>query len=556
MNSSNQPRMLDTLTGLRFVAAFCVFLHHARERLSIESWNLGPLGGFAVGFFFVLSGFILMHVYGHTLNAAGISRFLVARFARVWPLHIACLALFVLLFRWHNLPSSPDELLRLLAQVTLTQTWDTRIDEILGYNGVAWSISVEAFFYALFPLLCMLDDRRFLRAFAAIGAATIMAVAIAEWSVGLHPDGRAIALTVLHFAPPMRLFEFATGIATARIAARWPATSGARTTRDTAVEIVAFSLVALGFLCLGPAQWIRYVIAPDTLPVAQEFLPKGAGFTPAFAFLILWMARSHGMVAKLLSLRPLVFLGEISLAFYMVHAMILMLFQDSGVGIGAAWPLGFVLALAASLAAASLLHLAIENPARELILAAWDGKLAGRWRKAVLEPVAGWRRAPALASVATLLICAWIAQSTVAEERAAHAAERIGAAPTELRDVVFADEAVIVAAHGEIEGECFNLAIVYDPLPQHTRSLFVHVTAGKGKILRQLMLRDVEFVAPDGQVLRLATADVPLAELDGASSVGIGFWSQGLGASKANRGPLTMGGHRLEVFAVPGRAGS
>ena len=268
------------------------------------------------------------------------------------------------------------------------------------------------------------------------------------------------------------------------------------------------------------------------------------------------MARSRGMVAKLLSLRPLVYLGEISFAFYMVHAMILMLFQDSGLGIGAAWPLGFALALAASLAAASLLHLAIENPARELILAAWDGKLAGRWRKAVLEPVAGWRRGPALTSVATLLLCPWIAQSTVAEERAAYAAERMDAAPAELRDIVFSDEAVIVAAHGRIEGERFSLAIVYEPLPQHRRGLFVHVTAGKGKILRQLTLRDVEFVAPDGRVLRLATAEAPVAQLEGANSVGIGFWSQGRGASKANRGPLTMGGHRLEVFAVPGRAGS
>ena len=86
--------MLDALTVLRFFAAFCVFLHHAKDRLSIESWNLGPLGGFAMGFFSVLSGSILMHFYGGSLSAAGMSRFFVARFARIWPVHAIILMLF------------------------------------------------------------------------------------------------------------------------------------------------------------------------------------------------------------------------------------------------------------------------------------------------------------------------------------------------------------------------------------------------------------------------------------------------------------------------------
>ena len=551
MNTSTQPRMLDALTGLRFVAAFCVFLHHAKARLSIEWWNLGPLGGFSVGFFFVLSGFILMHVYGKTLKTADIPRFFAARFARIWPVHAVCLLLFLLLFRWNSPPTSPDELVRMISQVCLTQTWGTKTEEILGFNGVAWSISVEAFFYALFPFLCLMRDRSFSHAYAAIAVSTVLSVVVAEWSVGLHPEGRATALSVLQFTPPMRLLEFATGIATARVAARWTSFSAAQPARDSLVEVAALGLVAMGFLVFGPAQWIRHAIAPHSLPLAQQYLPKGAGFAPAFALLILWMARSRGAVAWLLSRRPMIYLGEISFSFYMVHAMVLMLVARSGVGTAAQWPLGFTLALAGSLAAASVLHTLVEVPMREIILAVWDGKFANRWRTLMLAPFAGVRRGSVVASIATLALCPWVLREAAAAEKWAEALRRIEATDPDLRGVVFSDEAEILAANGRIEGERFSLAVVYDPLPASRRALFTHVTAPDGKILRHIVLRDVEFVAQDGRVLRLASAEVPVAQLDGASSVGIGFWSQALGASKANRGPLTMGGHRLEVFAVP-----
>jgi peptidoglycan/LPS O-acetylase OafA/YrhL len=552
--------MLDALTGLRFVAAFCVFLHHARERLSIDSWNLGPLGGFAVGFFFVLSGFILMHVYGNQLKSSGIPRFLVARFARVWPLHIACLFLFLLLFRWSNPPTGADELVRLFSQITLTQTWGTNVEEILGFNGVAWSISAEAFFYAVFPFLCLLDDRRFVRVYAAILLGTLGILALGQWSVGLHPKGLPIVSTVIHFAPPLRLLEFATGIATARLAARWATLpeSGFAPIRDTAIELAAFGLVTLTFCFLGPANWIRHLIAPDTAPVFQMYLPKGPGFALPFAFLVLWFARSRGLFAWVFSRRAAVFLGEVSFAFYMVHSMILMLTAQAGLAADGKWGLAFALALAASLAAATLLHYAIERPARELLLAAWDGRWKGKLRQTLLSSVASWRNVPVMVSIATLFLCPWIAQLSVAEARALYAAERLRAAPPHLRDIVFAEEAIVVAVDARIEGSKFKLDVVYEPLPTAARKLFCHVTDAQGQIQRHLTFRDAEFIAPPtpgspARVLQIASSELPLQQLSSAHSIGIGFWSATRNASRANRGPLSMGGHRLEVFTFSSR---
>ena len=77
---------LRSLTGLRFVAAAAVFVSHIQYFVFPEVRQL-PLGGPAVSFFFVLSGFILTYVYGQKLSRQSVPRFWFTRWARLWPLH-------------------------------------------------------------------------------------------------------------------------------------------------------------------------------------------------------------------------------------------------------------------------------------------------------------------------------------------------------------------------------------------------------------------------------------------------------------------------------------
>ena len=83
---------LDALTGLRALAALAVFAQHFMSIMDIKV-KLGPIGGIAVSFFFVLSGFILVYVYKGRLTGSTTPKFYFTRFARIWPLHIACLLL-------------------------------------------------------------------------------------------------------------------------------------------------------------------------------------------------------------------------------------------------------------------------------------------------------------------------------------------------------------------------------------------------------------------------------------------------------------------------------
>src|ERR1700730_4836981 len=163
---------LPALTSIRFFAALAVVLSHftALGLLSTPvRWIQFIDGGRpAVSLFFVLSGFILTLTYRDALGNGGIKRFYVARFARIYPALALSAALAMpvtiyllstddgsLMHQWYALKHKDYlalgvslfcQLLLLTARfpcASINQPW----------NGPTWSLSCEALFYSLFPLL-------------------------------------------------------------------------------------------------------------------------------------------------------------------------------------------------------------------------------------------------------------------------------------------------------------------------------------------------------------------------------------------------------------------
>src|SRR5690606_25416330 len=96
MTPVQTPPDLRALTSLRFLAALWVVMFSAWPHLDVDFTPVAVTKGYlGVEVFFVLSGFILSHVY---LEAAGRREgfsyrgFLWARIARVFPLHLVTLA--------------------------------------------------------------------------------------------------------------------------------------------------------------------------------------------------------------------------------------------------------------------------------------------------------------------------------------------------------------------------------------------------------------------------------------------------------------------------------
>ncbi|GAB2558510.1 acyltransferase family protein [Spirosoma aerophilum] len=172
MTSQTTSTYLANLTPLRGIAALIVLFFHfdlywsgpfAGALLNPTQSHFAQKGYIEVDFFFVLSGFIMCHVYGDSFSAsvtrAGFWQFMKARFARIYPLHLFTLIWSILLFiaiLSINFPLDEREksvfnLWTIPAHLAMLQGFGVPI----GYtwNGPAWTIGVEWWMYIAFPFL-------------------------------------------------------------------------------------------------------------------------------------------------------------------------------------------------------------------------------------------------------------------------------------------------------------------------------------------------------------------------------------------------------------------
>jgi peptidoglycan/LPS O-acetylase OafA/YrhL len=342
---------LPALTSLRFAAALLVFTWHCvpTRRVSVV-FSLGYAG---VAFFFLLSGFILTYAYRDAfrerLSLRALRAFYAARIARVYPLHLATMPLMIacLVYLGSNpLWSGVDPQTRLhavAAQVLLVQSWIPVTAVYFGVNGPAWSISVEAFFYAVFPVLAFV----LLRAFANASARAVLAcagVVCAVQTALLWPQSAVVDDWRWYVFPPARLTDFVVGMLLA----------------------IAFVRPRRSRSVLGPASLeILAVTAVAGAIVVSAFVPLPVRFSawvmPAWGFLILTFARREGALSRALAHPVLVRLGEVSFAFYLSHIAVMSLLSRA-LPPDSAW---FVpLALASTLLVSFALYHAVEQPLR------------------------------------------------------------------------------------------------------------------------------------------------------------------------------------------------
>lgn len=144
---------MNKLTGIeagRGVAALLVLAHHSGSHLEQA---FGPslvstatmFGHIGVDFFFVLSGFIIMHVHAADIGRpARLGHYLQRRFTRIYPFYLVVTALVLLsVIIVHPMPP-PTQLLTSVFLLPLP------IEPIIA---VAWSLQREVVFYAAFAVL-------------------------------------------------------------------------------------------------------------------------------------------------------------------------------------------------------------------------------------------------------------------------------------------------------------------------------------------------------------------------------------------------------------------
>lgn len=143
---------MPQLTFTRFIVAFLIVVFHFGSLLCLDHKILQKFLNFAlsgVSYFFLLSGFILTYVYDNKIKKISDSKkFFLARIARIYPVYLLAL---ILLITFLFLTKQQIPIKDLVLQIFLLHAWFPKHSLVL--NEPAWSLSVEMFFYLLFPFI-------------------------------------------------------------------------------------------------------------------------------------------------------------------------------------------------------------------------------------------------------------------------------------------------------------------------------------------------------------------------------------------------------------------
>lgn len=302
-----------------------------------------------VDFFFLISGMVFTHTYMHSLTEGSVTgrQFFFLRLSRIYPLHVATLLLCAALqwrMRWLGLPPiiyPRNDLYHFVLNLFFLH--NGAFEEGYSYNGASWSVATEVFAYVAFFVVCY----RFPRAYV-VGAAAML----------------ILGFTAYH------------------VHAAWPFFN-----ETVARTFIGFFAGSLFYLAMERGQALGYgraigvfciialaVVAMMASRVGYDAFVGGSGYRTAVPHvlgvfpLVMGAALSVEPVRRLLSIRPLTYLGDISYSVYMLHVPIQMLVlsvaqaRSVRVPTESPWVLsGFVLSL---LACATLTHRYVEVPAR------------------------------------------------------------------------------------------------------------------------------------------------------------------------------------------------
>lgn len=354
-------RSFHFLTALRGIAAFGVLLFHFCDEFpaldNLLYWTRHYY--IWVDLFFILSGFIMVHVYQDVLavwNRGQYSDFLLKRIARIYPLHVITLGCMFLLelsnYIAHTLgiitmerPAfgivafSPASL---LSNMFMMQAWG--FHNAVTWNTPSWSISCEWAMYLLFPLLLRIQRCQF------AGLATIVfSAALYYW---LHNN----------------------------------AGNGSMDIYDNYALLRAFAGFTLGMALYGWHGWfidhrthaITAIIAAFIIMAAYSLLCwSDLSAIPLFCIMVIAGSALWHEIPQNFAGKSLVWLGDVSYSLYLWHAAFWLVASNiwkvifhhepgQGLGITASF-IGLAATISIVLCIAGISYRYIEAPLRRTI---------------------------------------------------------------------------------------------------------------------------------------------------------------------------------------------
>jgi peptidoglycan/LPS O-acetylase OafA/YrhL len=326
MAEASRSPEIRALRGARALPPLILVLFHYCEGHGYRGawWFDLPVarGYLWVEFFFALSGFVLAYAYAprwrEIWQARGYFAFLRARLSRLYPLHLTILLLMLVMViglralaaqggylsiydeQWHPIVSTDT----FIANLFLVQAWN--IFPYLSWNGASWFVSVEFLLCLLFPLYLVLARGGWRVAIPMIVTGVLALALLAHPRYGLD--------LTFHNGIWRGMAAFGMGVGFAVLHAK------ARERGAAALPDYVFSLAQA--LVLTALVYAIY-------NTGWSHRPSDIYTALGVIALVFVLAFDRGFLAKVLSIRPLLVLGEWSYAIYIGQTPLLQLLRHA-----------------------------------------------------------------------------------------------------------------------------------------------------------------------------------------------------------------------------------
>ena len=340
--------MITSLQALRFIFALFIFSEH--YPLDAQHPHLiDAAGAMGVSFFLILSGFVMSVGYESRVQEESFSwkTFMLKRLIRLWPLHLLCLGTWIILAyaAWGSSAIYP---LPLLGNALLLQWLPI---EHIGGNSVAWCLSILVIFYAVYPLLARLKTTQLILCTLLI-------------HIGLRLFADTLEGVDAHWywcrLPISRILDFLIGILCYRS--------------------YKYIIKQYGEKCLSQLS-IGYRWLIELFPIAlctwgliilnAHYTPYGAVayfYLPCYLMILVFALSStdpnRASIANLISCPWLIYLGEISFSFYMIHSLVILAVKQmlSRIAPGIGWEPRLAITVVVTILLSILINRYYETP--------------------------------------------------------------------------------------------------------------------------------------------------------------------------------------------------
>lgn len=313
---------LSSLTSLRGIAAILVILLHIDYFcFALAPWD-GSINHFIqkgylwVDFFFLLSGFIMMHVYSASFEESikgNFWKFMRSRFARIYPLHIFSFLCMVAFYFWYkaNFTLYPADythtfnMSEIWTHILLLQSMG--INPSLSWNSASWSISVEWWMYVVFPFLLIpfrkiTGWKKIFIFFGVIIGYLFIIYYLQPLSAAINgsfdPNTKATLDVTYDYGFVRCFFGFLFGMLIYEL---YRVRLGYRYLKTTLAWLLAITAIVIA-MTLSASDFILIIL---------------------FAAVILVSVYTEGIGKYILNLKPLIYLGDISYSLYLMHLPIM-----------------------------------------------------------------------------------------------------------------------------------------------------------------------------------------------------------------------------------------